>query len=333
MKSIVFFNNKGGVGKTTFSYHLGHALADQGKRVLFVDADPQCNLTSWFCNEEIISSAWNKGDDKTNFSIYDAVAPIISGAGDYIDIPPYKVPDKNIWIFIGDLMLSDFETELSSAWTQVLAGQERGFRVTSAIYRLMNKFAEENYIDYVLVDIGPNLGVLNRALLLSCDNYIIPMVPDMFSMRGTQNIGRVFANWIALYQQSLTRVGDLDFAVAPGMPCFAGYILQQFNKYRKTVTKAYEKWAVRIPATVQNYIIDPLSAPTLHQYGLIAANSEVQLTEFKNYNSLMPMAQEALKPVFDLTASDGVVGGHIAYVRECRKEFNDITHSIEARLS
>lgn len=46
MKSIVFFNNKGGVGKTTFTYHIGFALEQAGKKILFVDADPQCNLSS-----------------------------------------------------------------------------------------------------------------------------------------------------------------------------------------------------------------------------------------------------------------------------------------------
>lgn len=45
MKIISLFNNKGGVGKSTLSYHLGCALGVMGKRVLFVDLDPQCNLT------------------------------------------------------------------------------------------------------------------------------------------------------------------------------------------------------------------------------------------------------------------------------------------------
>lgn len=51
MKNIVFFNNKGGVGKTTFTYHIGFALEQLGKKILFVDADPQCNLSSYLCME------------------------------------------------------------------------------------------------------------------------------------------------------------------------------------------------------------------------------------------------------------------------------------------
>ena len=72
MKSIAFFNNKGGVGKTTFTFHLGYALERMGKRILFVDLDPQCNLTAHICNEEIIDQAWDEGGN----SIYKAIAPI-----------------------------------------------------------------------------------------------------------------------------------------------------------------------------------------------------------------------------------------------------------------
>ena len=45
VRLISVFNNKGGVGKTTLSFHLAHALAELGHRVLMVDLDPQCNLT------------------------------------------------------------------------------------------------------------------------------------------------------------------------------------------------------------------------------------------------------------------------------------------------
>ena len=99
MKKVIFFNNKGGVGKTTFSFHLGCALEQSGKNILFVDADPQCNLSSWLCSDEVIQEAWSKEKGKTVFSLYDAVHPIISGAGDFNNISPYKIADKNIWIF------------------------------------------------------------------------------------------------------------------------------------------------------------------------------------------------------------------------------------------
>ena len=114
-----------------------------GKKVLFVDLDPQCNLTAHLCNDETINQAW----DTDGNSVYRAVEPIVTGAGDMQIVEPYKVPDRNIWVFIGDLLLSDFDGELSIAWTQVLAGQERGFSVTSSNFRLINQFDMDNEIE------------------------------------------------------------------------------------------------------------------------------------------------------------------------------------------
>lgn len=322
MKSIVFFNNKGGVGKTTFAYHIGFALEQMEKRVLFVDADPQCNLSSHLCDDEIISKEWGINGN----SIYKAVEPIVLGSGDINFVEPYRVPGRNIWVFVGDLLLSDFEMELTSAWTQLLAGMERGFRITSAIYRVIMNFCRKQNIDYVFIDIGPNMGALNRAILLGCDNYFIPVVPDMFSLRGMQNIGRAFASWIINFQNSLIRAKIMEFDCIMGVPKFSGYVLQQFNKYRKKETKAFKNWSNQIPQIINEYIVGPLTENELEKYDLVQDLDDYKFAEFKNYNSLIPLAQDAQKPIFELTSKDGVIGGHISYVRDCKKEFEDISH-------
>lgn len=323
MKSVVFFNNKGGVGKTTFTYHIGYALERIGKKILFVDADPQCNLSTHLCDDEVINLEWG---EKGN-SIYKAVEPIVAGSGDVKFVQPHKIPNRNIWVLIGDLLLSDFETELTNGWTQLLAGMERGFRVTSAIYRVIETFCEKQDIDYVLIDIGPNMGALNRAILLGCDYYFIPVVPDMFSLRGTQNIGRIFATWILNFQLSLERTKLSDFACVKGMPKFCGYISQQFNRYRKKETKAFINWGEQIPKAIDEYIVAPLSTDALKKYELVQKKSDYKFAEFRNYNSLIPMAQSSQKPIFELTSKDGVIGGHISYVNECKAEFEEIANN------
>ena len=324
MKTVAFFNNKGGVGKTTFTFHLGYALEKCGKKVLFADLDPQCNLTAHICPEVVIQNAWSEGGN----SVYKAIEPIVTGAGDVRFVEPYKVENRNIWIFIGDLLLSDFDGELSNAWTQILAGQERGFRVTSAITRMIKEFGSSNNIDYILVDLGPNLGSLNRAILLGCDNFIIPMIPDLFSLRGSQNIGRVFADWIENYQYAKNRIRDMDFELPNGTPKFSGYILQQFNVYRTRKTKAYQNWGDLIPQYIYDYVISPLSVDRLLSYNLVIDRSDFKIADFKNYHSLIPLAQEARKPVFELNSKDGVIGGHYQYVQNCDNEFNHIANEL-----
>lgn len=324
MKTIAFFNNKGGVGKTTFTFHLGYALERIGKKVLFADLDPQCNLTAHICSDEVIEQAWEAGGN----SLFKAIEPIVTGAGDVRTVAPYKVPDRNIWVFIGDLLLSDFEGELSNAWTQILAAQERGFRVTSSLLRMIKEFGEANDIDYILVDLGPNLGSLNRSVILGCDNFIIPMIPDLFSLRGSQNIGRVFAQWIDDYSFAKQRAKVNGFDIPIGEPKFSGYILQQFNVYRKRKTKAYQNWGDQIPEYIQKYLISPLTSERLAPLNLVPERDDYKIADFKNYHSLIPLAQESQRPVFELTNRDGVIGGHYQYVEDCLKEFTGIANGI-----
>lgn len=188
-------------------------------------------------------------------------------------------------------------------------------------------FCQKENIDYVFIDIGPNMGALNRAILLGCDNYFIPVIPDMFSLRGTQNIGRTFATWISNFQYALERVTLSNFDCVCGTPQFSGYILQQFNKYRKRETKAFENWGDQIPNTIENYIVKPLTTPTLSKYNLVQKQTNYKIAEFKNYNGLIPLAQASPKAYFELTSKDGVVGGHIAYVKNCKKEFDEIAQN------
>jgi cellulose biosynthesis protein BcsQ len=183
MSLITFFNNKGGVGKSTYAYHMAYMLERQGSRVLMVDLDPQCNLTAHVCTDDEIEEIW----DGVHCSVYHAVQPLTSGAGDIIHIKPHQVGDRGVYLLPGDLLLSDFESFLAESWVQVLARQERGFRSLSAIYRLIKETEDSYDIDYTIIDVGPNFGSLNRAVMLGCDSFFVPMIPDLFSLRGSQN--------------------------------------------------------------------------------------------------------------------------------------------------
>ena len=254
-KSIVLFNNKGGVGKTTFLFHLGYALEKLGKSILFVDLDPQCNLTSSVCTDDEINNVW-----KNKNSIYNAVEPIIKGTGDIDEMDAFKVDNRNIHLILGDLLLSEYDESLSTAWTDTLAGNEIGFRKTSSIFRIMTKVADANNIDYILVDVGPNLGSLNRAVLLSCDHFFVPLVPDLYSLRGLENIGKTFEKWVCDWNSAKKRFqdshGTFPFPTQNGLPVFSGYINQQFNIYAGKETKAWKYWAQQVPNIIEeNWVI------------------------------------------------------------------------------
>ncbi len=328
-KKIVLFNNKGGVGKTTFLFHLGYALEKKNKKILFVDLDPQCNLSSHICSDEDLEGLW-----KEKNSIYNSVEPLIKGTGDVrLDITPYKVKDRNIYLMTGDILLSEYEEILSNAWIETLAGNERGFRISSAIYRLIENFSDANKIDYVLIDVGPNLGSLNRNVLLSCDYFFIPLVPDLFSLRGLENIGKTFVRWIKDWvdakKRFIEKVGSLSFPLQEGSPKFTGYIQQQFNIYNKKETKSWNFWTKKVPNSIKQNITDKMSS-----IGLAVDINEgsYKLGDFRNFHSLVPKAQKEKKPIFDLGPNEGVSGDHINRVKECEKQFEELSQKIIDKL-
>src|SRR5271168_1766342 len=117
MKTITFFNNKGGVGKTSMVYHLAWMFRDMGHSVLAVDLDPQSNLTSIFLDESEVEKLWPEG--KHPDTILGSIDPLIESLGDIQAPKPIKV-ERRLRLIAGDLGLSTFEDRLSEAWGKCL---------------------------------------------------------------------------------------------------------------------------------------------------------------------------------------------------------------------
>jgi chromosome partitioning protein len=186
MRSIAFFNNKGGVGKTSLVYHLAWMYADLGLSVVATDLDPQANLTSMFLNEDRLEQLWPDGQHSQ--TIFGAVQPLLEGTGD-ISAPHVEDISTNLGLLVGDLALSASEDELNSQWPDCLDRKPRAFRVLSAFWRLIERAAVSRNADLVLLDVGPNLGAINRASLIAAEHVVIPVAPDVYSLQGLKNLG------------------------------------------------------------------------------------------------------------------------------------------------
>ncbi|WOV92665.1 MAG: AAA family ATPase [Candidatus Nitrosoabyssus spongiisocia] len=325
-KTIVLFNNKGGVGKTTFLFHLGYALERLGKKILFVNADPQCSLTSYICTNDEIEKYWN-----SKCSLYNVIEPLVKGSGDIKEVSPYIVKDRNIRLIVGDVLLSSFEPLLSSTWVESLAGEEKGFRISSAIYRAFQKIASDNTLDYVLIDVGPNLGSLNRSILLSCDYFLIPIIPDMFSLRGLSNIGSTFSKWIINWADAKKRfekdVETLPFGIQSGRPAFAGIINQQFNISGGKITRSFKYWADESKPVIEEKIINVFEK--LGDDMLVDLNGgSYQLGDFKNYHGLAADSQKYKKPISELKGVAGVNPGNAHSFKTNESEFRKVATRI-----
>lgn len=318
MKSVAFFNNKGGVGKTTLVYHLAWMLADQGVKTLVVDLDPQANLTAMFLNEDRLEELWP--DDEHPETIYGAIRPILKGVGD-IAQPHVERLHSHLGLIPGDLGLSRFEDKLSTAWPQCHNRDEASFRIMTAFHRIMEAGASWG-AELVLIDVGPNLGAINRSALIASDQVVLPLAPDLFSLQGLKNLGPTLREWRAIWADLVPKAPE-DLSLPAGSMQPAGYIVMQHGIRDSRPVVAYQRWMDRIPLVYRQSVLgeNTQNLPPV-------TKDPYNLSLLKHYRSLMPMAMEARKPIFYLKPADGAIGSHIEAVRSCYNDFLALARKI-----
>jgi chromosome partitioning protein len=320
MKTIALFNNKGGVGKTTLVYHLAYMLSRLGYPTLAVDLDPQANLTSAFFDENELESLWKDGTK----TILSCVQPILEGTGDIASAKPLTVAD-DLAVLAGDLGLSRFEDKLSDSWSKGFGSDLASLRTTSAFHRIINQAAVSVGATVALLDVGPNLGAINRGALLSADFLVIPLAADLFSLQGLRNLGPTVRAWRQLWElMKGLAAGKANFDLPDGLMQPAGYIVLQHAVRLDRPVRAYGKWLDRIPAVYREAVLGQES----EQQQIFSSVDKNCLATLRNYRSLMPMAQDARKPMFDLRPADGAIGSHAQLVQTCGAEFEKLAREI-----
>lgn len=318
MKAVAFFNNKGGVGKTSLVYHLAWMFADQGINTLAIDLDPQANLTAMFLDEARLEALWP--DDEHPDTVYGAIRPILRGLGD-IALPMIQHITDNLGLVAGDLGLSRFEDKLSDAWPRCHNQDESAFRIMTAFYRLILGSAQES-TELVLIDVGPNLGAINRAALIAADQVVVPLAPDLFSLQGLKNLGPTLREWRGIWSELLKKA-PTDLRMPKGKMEPIGYVVMQHGMRDSRPVKAYQRWLNRIPKTYREAVLDePTGA------ALAVASDPYNLALLKHYRSLMPLAMDANKPMFFLRSADGAIGSHQEAVRSCYVDFEQLARRI-----
>lgn len=319
MKPIIIglFNNKGDVGTTSVVYHLAYMFPRIGYPTLAVDLDPQANLTSAFFDDEILSERLE--NPKSGETIYSCIEPLMEGTGDIAEPQPIEVTD-GVFILSGDLRLSLFEDKLSDAWPRNYEGDNSALRATTAFYRIILKGAEKCNAKLVLVDVGPNLGAINRAAILSVDYLVIPMAVDLFSLQGLHNLGPRMCAWREYWKSISEKFPNPPIPIPSGGIKPIGYVVLQHPMRLDRPMLSYNLWLKRIPEEYREYVLNTKQEVELPDPNLLGT--------LRHYRSMMPMAQEARKPVFDLLPADGALGGHINLVHTARKEFKSLTEAI-----
>lgn len=323
MRTIAFFNNKGGVGKTSLVYHLAWMFADHGIKTLAVDLDPQANLSSMFLDEERLAQMWNDGEKS---SIFDSLEPLMNRTGDILPFTHVERMNDYLGLVPGNLALSRFEDLLSENWPKCLDGGVDAFRVITAFHRIILSASEQMSAEVVLIDVGPNLGAINRSALIAAEQVVIPLAPDMFSLQGLKNFGPSLRDWRKGWKKRLEELPvNAGIAAPSGSMQPAGYVVMQHSIRESRPVKAYQQWLDRIPLVYRDCVLAQTDTkPPAIQ------NDPYNLALLKHYRSLMPMAMEAHKPIFSLKSADGAIGAHQEAVRNCYLDFQKLAAKIAA---
>lgn len=243
------FNNKGGVGKTTLTINLAHALAELGKKVLLVDLDSQCNLsshcmgiknlsTTWsfeeVCAEIFCSSRLSADDIKNELklknitnnpqSIYLMLKPVQDGCSNIDILPELFQINGNIDLIPGSLLLNDYESTIASRWGSIYNNDPFSIKTAKRIREIIDYYVNKNQYDYVLIDTSPSIGTLNKIAIMDSDAILLPAQPDVYSQFGIRNLGQALNRWTKEFSviKSLLRDNHKEKFDLP-LPVFLGH--------------------------------------------------------------------------------------------------------------
>lgn len=361
-KIISIFNNKGGVGKTTLTYHLAHALGELGKKVLLVDFDPQCNLTIVSLSMSNIEGIWSVEDDfvedfqkardsltidefekviRQVRSIHFLLKPTEDGTAELPSLPPPALLANNVHLLPGRLTLHMFEAKVGERWSGIYQGDPLSIRTATRARELALGYADIYGYDIVIFDTSPSLGALNRDLLTLTDGFIIPAAPDLFSIYGIRNIGDSLKIWRKQFETIFHLLSDAKRSQFPKeFVRFIGYTLYNARKYSGQknpldLAAAHYHYAEQIPETIKKYIPPESSLPFNEILdGSIGGNSVIYA-----HNTFPSLAQKYHAPMWSLPdkkldpADQSTVGGNQQRFRETQQMYHDFANDVIARVA
>lgn len=347
MRSISVFNNKGGVGKTTLTYHLANALAEMGHKTLLIDLDPQCNLTILGMDEETIHEIWQQEDDfiedfnsarqklsEVDFkkiisqprSIHFLLKPTQDGTAEVPSLPPpYKLA-SNLDLLPGRLTMHLYEATIASRWAEVYQGGPQAIRVVTRIRALAEEYAQQHGYAFVIMDTSPSLGILNKVVISITDGFLIPCMPDMFSLYGIRNIGRALTVWKKEFDTIYHLISQEKRALFPGdYVKLLGYTIFNAKPYAGQnewdLATAHMGYARQIPeainenidASVRNRVADDI----MHRP--VGGKSIMH-----SHNTFPSMAQKYHMPMWKLPFCDSLESADASTIKGNRAKYEEM---------
>ena len=292
--------------------------------VVVADLDPQVDLTSMFLDDDALEELW--AEDRSDGTIYASLRPLLDGTGDVDDAARDGSRRRGSGWSRATSCCPGRKTSSRVNGRMVSTGSPVRCRVLSAIRRVLRRAADRVAADLVLVDVGPNLGALNRAVLVCADHVVVALAPDLHSIRGLRNLGPALRRWRWEWSERRERnpVADLDMPRGDMRPI--GYVVLRHAVRLTRPFMAYERWMDRIPSAYGDFVAGESTGSS------VATEADPHcLATLGHFRSLMPLAREARKPMFALKPADGAIGGHANAVRGCYRDFRTLARTVAQR--
>ncbi len=304
MKIISLFNHKGGVSKTTTAFNLGWMLAEHGHKTLIVDADPQCNLTALVLDYNSVEDIEEYYKEHPGCDLSTGLEPVMSGRLTGLKPgQPCLTSNEKLFLYCGNLALSEIETQISVALT-ASAAIPAIRNLPGSIGELLRLTANEHKFDYVIVDMSPSVGALNQCLLMSSDYFIVPTSPDFFCAQAIKSLANVVPRWNT--EVLPFRDQGIDYRLPSKPPKFLGFISQRYRPRSGAPAKSFQRWIDVIKETVRVQLIpalEPLSMTVnLNEFQNSVPDGEpYNLANIADFNSLIAQSQKHNVPIFSLS--------------------------------
>lgn len=313
MKIATFYNHKGGVSKTITTFNLANYLVEQGKKVLVVDADPQCNMTEVCLSNLIVTldeEAEKTGTDKDlpGTSLLEILTPRLDGEISSVDVGKIQVVTvkEGLDLIRGSVDLNSIEDKLAEAHNQRFSTKVHEKRNYVAIGDMLLRFGETGKYDYVFIDVGPSSGALTRSCFLAADVFAIPVAADRFNIQAIKTLSKIVDRWMFEHGQIYDDFKSLGLPVRIGRPKFAGVVVQFHKLYRGKPKPGFKMWMERIPEVVNNFLLPVLNKHSINNH-VLADSSVIKkciVAEISDFGSLATIMHETGKAVFQITQKD-----------------------------
>lgn len=363
MKAISIFNNKGGVGKTTLTFHLAHALAELGHKTLLIDLDPQCNLTILGMDEEQLHAIWEKEDTYIDDfaaarksttprafkvlttetrSIHFLLKPTEDGTAEISSNPPPFRLAQNLDLIPGRLSIHLFEDKISKMWSDVYQGDPQAVRIVTRIREIAREYADEFDYQYVIIDTSPSLGTLNKVIISTTDGFLIPCMPDMFSLYGIRNIGKALTIWKKQFDTIFSLLSsDKRKAFPKNFVRLLGFTIYNAKKYTKAskpwnLATAHYNYAMQIPGAIQEFV-----RPEIRGHLSVSDLSQPvgETAVMHTHNTLPNMAQKYHAPIWKIpklkcldSADANTIGGNRRAYEDTKADYELFAKALLQRM-